>query len=138
MIDLGDALNRAWDDIVARPSGPLAFRFYIQPLMAVLLAVRDGIKDARTGREPYLWSIVTDPARRREHLREGIRAVWKILALAIVLDLVYQVLVLKTFYIGETLVVSVSLAFIPYALMRGPIARLWRTRSRGIESSTPE
>ncbi len=50
-----------WADLIARIDGPLHFRFYIQPLMATLLAVRDGRRDALAGRGAYLWSLVTDP-----------------------------------------------------------------------------
>jgi hypothetical protein len=39
MIDL---LSRMRDEIVSRPDGPLAMRFYLRPLMATLLAFRDG------------------------------------------------------------------------------------------------
>ncbi len=30
---------------------------FIQPLMATILAVRGGLKDAREGRPPYFWSL---------------------------------------------------------------------------------
>ena len=38
----------------------------------------------------------------------------------------YQYLVLNTFYPGETLVVALLLAFVPYLLLRGPIERVAR------------
>jgi len=35
---------------IGRFDGPLHFRFIAQPLMAILLAMRDGWRDARAGR----------------------------------------------------------------------------------------
>lgn len=49
-----DLLSRFWQEIAARPSGPLAFRFYLQPAMATFFAIRDGLRDARAGNAPYL------------------------------------------------------------------------------------
>ena len=50
-----------WQDILARPGGPMTFRFILQPAMAAIAALVDGIKDARTGRSPYLWTVLTNP-----------------------------------------------------------------------------
>ena len=54
MSEIQEILTRFWDQLIAQPSGPLAFRFILQPVMATILAVLDGLKDARTGRSPYL------------------------------------------------------------------------------------
>jgi hypothetical protein len=43
-------LARMWTDLVGRLTGPLTLRLYLQPTMATLFALRDGLKDARTGR----------------------------------------------------------------------------------------
>jgi hypothetical protein len=40
--------------------------------MATLAALFDGIKDARTGRSPYFWTILTNPAERAVRLHEGL------------------------------------------------------------------
>ncbi len=50
--------------------------------------------------------------------------------LALVLDLIYQVVQLKWIYPLEALVVAFTLAFLPYLLLRGPVnwlARWWRS-----------
>jgi hypothetical protein len=64
-------IARGWDNFLARPSGSLSLRFYIQPTMASLLALRAGIQDARQGRQGYLWAILTRPERRLQLLHEG-------------------------------------------------------------------
>ena len=125
---MDDLLARMWNDLVGRLTGPLTLRLYLQPTMATLYALRDGLKDAREGRPAYLWSIFTHPGERRRLIAEGWRSIAKVFVLAVILDLLYQLLVLRWFYPGETLVVAIILAVLPYALLRGPvnrIARLW-------------
>jgi hypothetical protein len=60
---------RLWQNIIDRPGGPMTFRFILQPAMATLAALFDGIKDARTGRSPYFWTILSNPAARRSPAR---------------------------------------------------------------------
>jgi hypothetical protein len=123
---LTDLLWRQWTDLLARPSGPFAFRFYLQPTMAIIAALKDGLTDARTGRTPYFWTILTNPQERRAALREGFRATLRILVLGMVMDTAYQVVALHTFYPAEAIIISLLLAFVPYLLTRGPIARVAR------------
>ena len=114
-----------------RMGGPMTFRIILQPLMAGLLAVRAGLKDASEGRPPYFWTILTDPTQRAVLVREGWKAVARVFVLAIVMDLIYQWIVRHWIYPGETLIVAVALAVVPYLLLRGPINRLarrWRRR----------
>jgi hypothetical protein len=133
MFGMEDIAQRAWDNLIARPSGPFAFRFLMQPVMGTIFAIRDGLKDARAGRSPYFWTIVTIPAKRGGRLREGFRATWKIIVLALVLDAIYQFIELGTFYPGEATIIVIVVAVVPYMLLRGPamrIARWWRNRAR--------
>ena len=51
-------LGRLWSDILDRPTGPMMFRFILQPTMAIIAALRDGVKDARLGRRPYIWALI--------------------------------------------------------------------------------
>jgi hypothetical protein len=112
--------------MVERPDGPMAFRFYLQPLMAMLFAVRDGLKDAHTGQPAYLWALFTDKPHRRERLHEGWSAVGKIFILAVVVDTVYQLIVFKRLRPIQGLLVAVLLALVPYVLLRGPVSRIAR------------
>jgi hypothetical protein len=50
--------------------------------------------------------------------------------LAIVMDIIYQLIVRRWIYPGETLIVAVVLAVFPYLLLRGPINRLIRRLRR--------
>ncbi len=124
MLEIQDILDRIWTNITQRPDGPLALRFYLQPTIAAILAIRDGMKDARSGQTPYFWAIVFRPEQRRERLREGLKAVAKVMVIAVILDAIYQWKVLGTFYPGEAVLVAFLLAYIPYLLIRGPVARI--------------
>jgi hypothetical protein len=121
-----DTAVQFWQEMLSRPSGPLAFRFILQPVMASLLAIRDGWKDAQANRSPYLWTILKDPARRGPRLREGIAATTRVLLLGVGMELVYEILVLKRFAPIEMVDIVIILAFLPYLIVRGPTARISR------------
>src|SRR5208337_393578 len=126
-----DELDRVWRNIVARPGGPMTFRFVLQPAMAAVAASRDGVADARLGRTPYLSAILRGVEGRGGRLWEGIVSTARILILGLVMDVVYQAVFLGEFFPGEAAVIAVLMAFVPYALLRGPIGRVarhWVTR----------
>ena len=121
-----DFWNRFIENLFSRLDGPLHFRFFMQPAMAMIFAVIDGIKDAKMGRPAYLWTMVKDPNQRRELMKIGWKRIAKIFILAVILDVIYQIKVYHWFYPGETLTVAILLAIIPYLLVRGPVNRLYQ------------
>ena len=130
---MDDTLTRLWTDLVGRLSGPMSFRFILQPTMGALFAAIDGFKDAREGRPPYFWTIFTRPEKREGLLREGWARVLRIIALGVVMELIYQFRVFRFVYPVELILVVLGLCFLPYLLLRGTfnrIARLW-TSSAG-------
>jgi hypothetical protein len=128
MSEIQEILTRFWDQLIAQPSGPLAFRFILQPVMATILAVLDGLKEARTGRSLFLPTILFDPSRRGAYLREGLKRVSRVIVFAFVMDAIYQYMVLRRFYPVEALVTVFVLAVLPYVLIRGPVHRIARRR----------
>jgi hypothetical protein len=123
-----DLLQRLWDELVARPSGPMAFRFILQPVMGAIFAVRDGMKDAREGRSPYFWTVLHDPTQRGPRLREGFAAMSRVIGLGVIMEAIYQWRVLGAFRPLEMAIVVLLLCFVPYLLIRGPVARIARRR----------
>jgi hypothetical protein len=121
-----DVRQRVWQNLLDRPGGPMTFRIILQPIMAAIAALHDGIKDARSGRSPYFWTVLTNPKERGGRLREGLISTARIILLGLGMDVIYQFVVLKTFYPGEAVIVALVLAFVPYLLLRGPIARIVR------------
>jgi hypothetical protein len=119
--------------LLARVSGPMKFRLVLQPLMASFFAVRSGLADARAGKPPYFWGLFAHPGQRVEMLKDGWKSVGRVFILAVVLDVVYQIIVVRFVYLGEAIVVAFVLAILPYLLVRGPVtrvARTWRVGSR--------
>src|SRR5215471_4245013 len=121
-------IEQFWHDLIERPDGPMRFRFVLQPLMATIVATLDGLKDARSGRSPYLATVLANPQERIGRLREGLNATARIIALGLVMDVIYQAVVFKTFYPDQALVVALVLAFVPYVIIRGVTRRILRSQ----------
>jgi len=120
------SLSTYWTDFIGRFDGPLHFRLFVQPLMAILFAVRDGTRDAREARSAYLWSFLTDADERRYLLESGWKGISKVFVLALALDVVYQFTVWHGLKPLQAPLTATVLAVIPYALLRGPANRLVR------------
>ena len=127
-----ETLERGWRDLFGRRGGPMTIRFVLQPMMAFLSALHDGIRDARTGRSPYLRTVLFNRTERMGRLSEGLVSTARLILIGIAVDAIYQLRVLGTFYPIEALLIALALAFVPYLLLRGPIARIarpWLTRA---------
>jgi tryptophan-rich sensory protein len=123
--------QRTWHDLLERPNEVMRFRFILQPVMAVIAALHDGVEDAKLGRSPYIWTLLNSAAERSGRLAEGLISTARILLLGLCMDTVYQLIVFKTFYPAQAVIVAIVLGFIPYLLLRGPIARIARWRRGG-------
>ncbi len=113
-------------DLLERTDGPLMFRFFLQPSMAVVTAAVDGFRDGKIGRAPYLHRLIhSETIARRAVWREGIIATSRILLIGVCMDLIYQYRVFGSLlYPMESFVIAVLLGYIPYLALRGPFARL--------------
>jgi hypothetical protein len=121
-----ETYERGWRHLIERPDGPMSFRLLLQPTMAGLAALYDGIQDARFGRSPYLWTLLYKPEKRASRLSEGLISTARIILLGLIMEAIYQIRVFDHFYPVQALLVAIGLAFIPYLLLRGPIARVAR------------
>lgn len=120
--------ERFWSDISDRIHGPMTFRYLLQPAMALLAAVPDGIRDARLGHKAFFWSALWDPQAPRGRLREGLVSIARVALLGISMDVIYQFKVFDRFYPAEALMMALLLAVIPYFVLRWLteiIARRW-------------
>jgi hypothetical protein len=113
-----EIFTRAWNNLLARDSGPLHFRLFLQPLVATILAIRAGWADAWAGRPIFFWTLVREPAQARTMLRNLWRFVGKVFLIAVALDVAYQLIVLQWIYPVETLIVATMLALVPCMLVR--------------------
>jgi len=123
-----DVLTRFWTDMIDRADGPMTFRFFLQPTMALIAASIDGIKDAKAGKAPYAWLMAHSTAGDRlVAWREGVTATARILLLGVGMDVIYQFRMFGGFkYPVEAFVIAIVLGFLPYLVLRGPITRIAR------------
>jgi hypothetical protein len=118
-------ITRVAHNMVERVTGPMKFRLFLQPAMATFFAIRGGLQDAKECKPPYFWGLFTDKGEREAMLKNGWKSVGKVFILAIVLDVVYQLIEHRwTVYPGEAVLVAIILAIVPYLLIRGPVNRI--------------
>jgi hypothetical protein len=119
---------RVMENFSHRIDGSMRIRFILQPLMAIIFAAIDGLKDAKAGKVPYLWSLFTQPQHVAAQLRNGWRSIGKVFFVAIVLDVIFQVKELHNLFPLEALAIALVLAIVPYLCLRGIVCRLARRR----------
>ncbi len=120
---------RFTQNLYDRLGGPLHARFFIQPVMAALLGIWGGWKDAKTGKPPFLQMLLQGRGHRRALLMEAWHGAGRVLLLVLVVDVIYQIVELGFFYPGEALAVGLVVAALPYLLARGLANRIvtfWR------------
>ena len=122
----GEVLSRIWQNMLDRPGGPFVFRFVLQPIMATAAALRAGIHDARIGRTPFLWTVLTDPSQRRGRLDEALIATSRIVLLGLAIDTIYQFIEFDSFHPAEAVIIALLFAFLPYVALRGIVSRVAR------------
>jgi hypothetical protein len=130
--------HRFLDDIIARLHGPGRLRFILQPLVAILLGARDGVKDARAGNPPFLWGLLFRTGNRPQLMRSAVASVRDLVAVAILLDVAAQFLIFRMVHPGAALLLGPVLIALPYASSRALTNRItrWRTE-RVYVSETP-
>ena len=109
------------EQLIARPTGPMAFRFILQPITTPIVALCDGISDAKSRRSHYFWALLTKPFEGGHRLYEALIFTAWVILLGLCMHAIYQWIVLRTFYPAEAVIVAIALAFFPYLLLRGPI-----------------
>jgi hypothetical protein len=116
------------EELPQRFTGPGRLRFILQPMTAILLGIRGGLRDAKSGNPPYLFGLLFGAESRRELLRSGVAAVRNLVALGIIMDIVFQLIIYHSVHPGAALVIGPILICFPYALSRALTTRLagWR------------
>src|SRR5262245_6316976 len=111
---MDDVLTRFISDLVDRIHGPFSFRFVLQPIMAMIYATRDGLADARGGRQAYFQALLARPDLRGPLLCEGGKAVGRVIALGAAIDTIYQLIVFRWIHLPQLVTITLGLAFLPY------------------------
>jgi hypothetical protein len=124
--------RRFLDDMVARLHGRGRLRFIFQPTVAIVLGARDGVKDARAGNLPFLWSLVFHASDRPGLLRSALESVRNLVAIAILLDLASQLLIFRRVNPFAALILGPVLIGFPYASSRALTNRVSRWRGEHV------
>ncbi len=130
---ISEMFNRAVEQLLGRSSGPLHFRLIMQPIVATILAIRAGLRDARAGSPPFFWAYLTTPTARKILAQSGWKDISKLFIVAMVLDGIFQVIALRAFFVVQAVIVATAVAVIPYVLIRGPVTRLASSLSKQAE-----
>lgn len=114
------------EELPQRFTGPGRLRFILQPMVAIVLGIHGGLADAKAGNPPYLLGLLFGAGRRRELLRSGVAAIRNLVALGIIMDIVFQLVLYRSVHPGAALVVGPILICLPYAVSRALTTRVAR------------
>ena len=125
-------LDRSFGEgLEARMTGPGKGRFILQPLIAIVLGVRDGIADAKQGKPPYFIRVLFKSERKLYVLKTSIKSIATPLTVGIVLDMILQWVIFQGVYLLPAIIAGTILVAFPYAVARGlsnRVARRWLDR----------
>lgn len=111
-------------------SGRGAIRFVLQPLIALVLAWRDGRRDAIAGDEPFFYRLLTRRPDRRGLAKSALSTLLLPLVLAFVIDSILQIAIFKSYRPRTSVAVAVLLVGLPYSVFRGLACRVVRGHRR--------
>lgn len=122
-----------WDGIWHELTTAGRFRLILQPTLAIVLGVRIGMADARAGTPPFLARLIRASHERWSLVRESIVHAAKPLALALLMDCIFQYLTLGRVRVLAAVVVGILLVWFPFSATRGLANRVWTQHRRRME-----
>ncbi len=123
------------DDMVARIAGPMSFRFIIQPMVAVILGIRDGRLDAKAGTPPFIYNVIFKKEHYRRQFRNALHSLFTPVIVGIALDAIAQYLIFKHIRPLPALLVGTFIMGVPYSFSRGISNRIFSGIMRKKEAS---
>jgi hypothetical protein len=106
-----------WQDLQAMLSGPGHLRFIIQPIVAILLGLKDARLDVKAGRAPFLLSLFRSK-NRAQLAEQALKQIAVPLAVATSLDAVLQYVIFGRVKVLSAFLIGAVLIALPYALSR--------------------
>ncbi len=131
-----------WDSIVNDMSGRGLFggsfqiRLVLQPLLAMVLGARVGIKDAKRGDLPFFLALLSGKEHRGHLLLKAARDAVLPLAVAVVIDSILQHMINHRIRPVAALVVGGLLVFLPFLIVRALANRIWRHGHHGAAAAS--
>jgi hypothetical protein len=118
------------EELPQRFTGPGRLRFILQPMIAIVLGIRGGLADTKAGNPPYLFGLLSGAGRRRELLRSGVAAIRNLVAMGIIMDIVFQLVLYRSVHPGAAVVIGPILICFPYAVSRALTTRVTRAMAK--------
>jgi hypothetical protein len=113
--------------------GSFQLRLILQPLLAMLLGLRFGIRDAKQGRAPILKAVGEGRGGRGHLLARAARDAIVPLIVALVLDCILQQMINGRIRPLAAVIVGSLLVFLPFLIVRAVANRIWRHRHQGTQ-----
>ncbi len=121
-----EEVRRAMEQLVGRIDGPMRMRLLLQPLTAILMAIRSARRDLRANKPAFLREVIRNRSARREMLHSAWKDLCRLMLFCYLMDSIYQMVVLRHYYPIQALIVVFVMTIIPYVFIRGPITRVIR------------
>lgn len=115
------SISEIWESLL---QGPGQLRFVLQPIIALLLGIRDGRRDAQLGVPPYFLELLTGKGDRKQVLKQGWKSIMVSFIVAFAFDTALQIFVLQVYRPLSAVFAGVVLIALPYLLARGISNRL--------------
>jgi hypothetical protein len=116
--------NNIVEGIIARIGGPMSLRFVFQPLVGLLLGIRDGMMDAKAREPPFIFALIIDKENRKTRLASLFKSLSKTIIIAIVLDMIAQYVIFNQVRISGALMIAVIILIVPYSAARAITNRI--------------
>ena len=113
--------------------GSFQLRLVLQPLAAMLLGLRFGIRDAKRGGAPILKAVAGAQGQRGRLLARAARDAIVPLGIALVLDCVLQQMINGRIRPLAAVIVGGLLVFLPFLIVRALVNRIWTHRHPGTQ-----
>lgn len=117
------------EGIIERVAGPMGLRFVFQPLIGLLLGVRDGYQDTKKGEPPFIFDLIADREGRRAKLASLFKSLSRAGVVAILLDIIAQHLIFDQVRITSAILIAVIILAVPYSLARAVTNRIVTKRN---------
>jgi hypothetical protein len=105
--------------------GSFQLRLILQPLTAMILGIRIGIRDAKRGELPFFQALARDKGERGKRLGMAARDAVVPLAVAFIIDSILQHIINHRIRPLESLFVGGLLVFLPFLIVRALANRIW-------------
>jgi hypothetical protein len=105
--------------------GSFQFRLVLQPLAAIVLGIRIGIRDAKHGDRPFFQALASNKGQRGDLLAKAARDAIIPLFVAFTIDSILQHMINGRIRPLEALFVGGLLVFIPFLIARAVANRIW-------------